>query len=98
MGQASEFISQLPEEARSAAVRVPWPGELPDLEGPRAFECLMVEGPVAVEVAGVLTDTEQQVVWMVVDFEFFTVRERWLLPYETPCEPGVPSLAARFDD
>jgi hypothetical protein len=35
---------------------------------------------------------------VVADFEFFTVRERWLLPYETPCEPNAPLITARHDE
>jgi hypothetical protein len=98
VGQASEFIDQLPQEARRTAVRTPWPGELPNLEGPRAFECFVIQGAGALEVDEILTTTEQQVLWVVGNIEFFTVRERWLLPYETPCEPNAPPITARLDE
>lgn len=98
VGQVSEFLDQLPPEALRTAVRVPWPDSPPGFEDPRVFECFFVGGPAAAEVAEVLAGTEEQVVWTSSDLEFFTVRERWLFPYETPCEPDAPLITARQDD
>jgi hypothetical protein len=73
-------------------IEVPWPFERP------AFECFFLQDPEAHDFVALLPAGDQRVLWILdEDLAFLTWSERWLLPYETPCEPDVPPLSARFD-
>ena len=74
-------------------VEVSWP-----LKPPRPG-CFSLEGSAAEAVVEALAVEEGTVLWTLPNGQaFLTQSERWLLPYETPCDPDGPSLAARFDE
>ncbi len=73
-------------------IEAPWPFE------PPAFGCFSLQGPEAHDFVELLPSGDENVLWILdEDLAFLTWSERWLLPYETPCEPDVPPLSARFD-
>ncbi len=72
-------------------VETPWPF------GPPRFGCFFLRGADAEAFAEILGADDQKVLWTLDDgLAFLTGSERWLLPYEVPCEPQIPSLATRF--